>query len=172
MKIGVIADTHTAVSVANHALEYLKSRHCDLIIHAGDIVELATLKILKRLRVPYVAVIGNNDTALLKYKNDFNLFFQPHIFEFGGLKFKLMHHPFFFDETCDIAIYGHTHYFAATNTSKTLFLNPGEICARKKPFFEFAYICVSEKNFIIKKVISPRINSEPKWQEQELIFER
>ena len=95
MKIGVIADTHTAVSVANHALEYLKSRHCDLIIHAGDIVELATLKILKRLRVPYVAVIGNNDTALLKYKNDFNLFFQPHIFEFGGLKFKLMHHPFF-----------------------------------------------------------------------------
>ena len=169
IKIGVISDSHSAVFAANQALEYLKNKKVDLIIHAGDIVELATLKMLKRLKIPYAAVIGNNDIHLSKYRNEYALYNEPFIFDFNNIKIKLMHHPFFLDKSADIVIYGHTHYFACVKTDNTLFLNPGEICARKKPIHEFAYITIDEKNFKVTKVQS-KARANLCWQESEIIF--
>ena len=99
MIIGVISDSHRETKVAASAIEWLLARGADLLVHAGDIVESETLRLLRQSGKPYFAVLGNNDEALAELKNDFNLHDEPFCTEFAGLRLKIMHHPFYlFDE--------------------------------------------------------------------------
>ena len=99
MIIGVISDSHLETEVAASAIEWLLARGADLLVHAGDIVESETLRLLRQSGKPYFAVLGNNDEALAELKNDFNLHDEPFCTEFAGLRLKIMHHPFYlFDE--------------------------------------------------------------------------
>ena len=99
MIIGVISDSHRETKVAASAIEWLLARGADLLVHAGDIVESETLRLLRQSGKPYFAVLGNNDEALAELKNDFNLYDEPFCTEFAGLRLKIIHHPFYlFDE--------------------------------------------------------------------------
>lgn len=99
MIIGVISDSHRETKVAAGAIEWLLARGADLLVHAGDIVESETLRLLRQSGKPYFAVLGNNDEALAEFKNEFNLRGEPFCTEFAGLRLKIMHHPFYlFDE--------------------------------------------------------------------------
>mgnify|MGYP001023801869 CR=1 FL=1 len=99
MIIGVISDSHRETKIAASAIEWLLARGADLLVHAGDIVESETLRLLRQSGKPYFAVLGNNDEALAELKNDFNLYDEPFYTEFAGLRLKIMHHPFYlFDE--------------------------------------------------------------------------
>lgn len=99
MIIGAISDSHRETKVAASAIEWLLARGADLLVHAGDIVESETLRLLRQSGKPYFAVLGNNDEALAELKNDFNLYDEPFCTEFAGLRLKIMHHPFYlFDE--------------------------------------------------------------------------
>ncbi len=49
----------------------------------------------------------------------------------------------------EIIISGHTHFFHAEQKGNTLFLNSGEVCARKKPTTEFAMLEVVEEDFFV-----------------------
>ena len=99
MIIGVISDSHRETKVAASAIEWLLARGADLPVHAGDIVESETLRLLRQSGKPYFAVLGNNDEALAELKNEFNLHDEPFCTEFTGLRLKIMHHPFYlFDE--------------------------------------------------------------------------
>lgn len=99
MIIGVISDSHRETKVAASAIEWLLARGADLLVHAGDIVESETLRLLRQSSKPYFAVLGNNDEALAELKNEFNLHDEPFCTEFTGLRLKIMHHPFYlFDE--------------------------------------------------------------------------
>lgn len=166
LKIGLISDTHHKVDVANSAIEYLKNKKVDLILHAGDIVELAILKTLKRSKIPYYAVLGNNDAALRKYKDKFELFEEPFRASFDEIRFALMHYPYYFDNSVDMVVYGHTHYFVSVLKDNTLYINPGEICGRKKPLYEFAYV-IYDENFSVFKV-SSKVAKKLKWVEEEI----
>ena len=99
MIIGVISDSHRETKVAASAIEWLLARGADLLVHAGDIVESETLRLLRQSGKPYFAILGNNDEALAELKNDFNLHDEPFCTEFAGPRLKIMHHPFYlFDE--------------------------------------------------------------------------
>ena len=99
MIIGVISDSHRETKVTASAIEWLLARGADLLVHAGDIVESETLRLLRQSGKPYFAVLGNNDEALAELKNEFNLHDEPFCTEFAGLRLKIMHHPFYlFDE--------------------------------------------------------------------------
>ena len=99
MIIGVISDSHRETKVAASAIEWLLARGADLLVHAGDIVESETLRLLRQSGKLYFAVLGNNDEALAELKNEFNLHDEPFCTEFTGLRLKIMHHPFYlFDE--------------------------------------------------------------------------
>ena len=99
MIIGAISDSHRETKVAASAIEWLLARGADLLVHAGDIVESETLRLLRQSGKPYFAVLGNNDEALAELKNDFDLYDEPFCTEFTGLRLKIMHHPFYlFDE--------------------------------------------------------------------------
>ena len=149
MKIGIISDTHKKVKKTKKALAQLIQDGAEFIIHAGDIVEVEILQLLKNSSLDYIAVYGNNDAHLVQHHENFELVQEPFYFKLDGLKFKLMHLPYYLTPDADVVIFGHTHHFEVEFTNKTLFLNSGEICARKKPISEFAMLETFEKKFVV-----------------------
>jgi len=145
VKIGVISDTHSKVDEAKKTIDFLVQNGAEFIIHAGDICKLQTLEALKNCGVRYVAVYGNNDSNLVAYQNEHNLVKEPYYFKLAGLKFKLMHIPYYMSADADVVVFGHTHEFKCEFVNGTLFLNPGEVCAREKPIVEFAMLHVEDK---------------------------
>lgn len=151
MKIGIISDSHKKVKKVQNALELLLDAGAEFIIHAGDIVKLETLELLKNCGKRYIAVYGNNDAHLIEYQNDYNLVQEPYYFKLADTKFKLMHLPFYMNADAEVVLFGHTHTFQSQFKNGTLFLNPGEICAREKPVTECAMLEVTENSFIVTR---------------------
>lgn len=147
MKIGIISDTHTKVDLAKDAIEMLIESGAEFIIHAGDIVESEILEFLKNSSVSYIAVYGNNDAHLAEFHTSYNLVQEPHYFKLQDIKFKLMHLPFYMAPDANVIIFGHTHEFEVDFKGNTLFLNPGEVCARSKSLSECAMLEVTQNHF-------------------------
>ncbi len=173
MKIGIISDTHKKVSLAEDAIRLLIKKGAEFIIHAGDIVELETLELLKNCGLRYVAVYGNNDSHLATYHSKYNLVQEPHYFKLASTKFKLMHLPFYMAPDAEIVIFGHTHTFETDFKNGTLFLNPGEVCARSKPVSECVMLEITKSEFIVKHY-TKEMNSkkEKKFKKQKFSYER
>lgn len=133
MRIGVISDTHIpdrCEHVPKAAIEAFKS--VDMIVHAGDIVNLAALDELKSVCPKVVAVAGNMDSQSVVKK-----FPVKEIFEVSGFKIGLMHgygppaqligllkDAFKFDKP-DVVIFGHSHEAMNKYVDGVLFFNPG-----------------------------------------------
>ena len=149
MKIGILSDTHTKVKSAKQSLDVLLKNGAEFIVHAGDVCELETLELLKNCGKRYVVVYGNNDAHLVQYHNDFNLVQEPHYFKLADTKFKLMHLPFYMAPDTEVVLFGHTHEFHSEFIEGTLFLNPGESCARNKPISECALLEITQEKFLV-----------------------
>ena len=170
MKIGIISDTHSKVKKAKKAIDMLLANGVEFIIHAGDIVEVETLELLKNCGKKYVAVYGNNDAHLVQYHSKYNLVQEPHYFKLANTKFKLMHLPFYMSPDAEVIIFGHTHEFSAEMNAHTLFLNSGEICARSKPISECAMLEISNNNFLVTYYYKHKKDKE--FQEESRLYER
>jgi len=153
MKIGVLSDSHSKVNKAKKALDFLIEKGAEFIIHAGDIVEVEMLDLLANCGKRYIAVYGNNDAHLVHYHNEYNLVQEPYYFKLADTKFKLMHLPFYMSPDAEVIIFGHTHEFEVAFKGGTLYLNPGEICARSKPLSECALLEVKANKFIVNYYI-------------------
>ena len=149
MKIGIISDSHTKVKKARKAVNMLLENGVDFFIHAGDIVEPQTLDILENSGKKYIAVYGNNDAHLAEYHNRYHLVQEPYYFKLANTKFKLMHLPFYMSSDAEVIIFGHTHKFETEFVEGSLFLNPGEVCARNKPVSECVLLEVLDDEFIV-----------------------
>lgn len=170
MKIGVLSDTHTKVKKAKASLDLLIENGAEFIIHAGDIVEYEILELLKNCGKRYVAVYGNNDAHLVELHNNYNLVQEPYYFKLGSTKFKLMHLPFYMAPDTEVVIYGHTHEFKSEFIEGTLFLNPGESCARNKPVSECALLEIKEKKF--KVTYFSKEKNAKEFESQKFSYER
>jgi len=149
MRIGILSDTHSKVQSAKKSLDVLLKNGAEFIIHAGDVCEKETLDLLKNCGKRYVAVYGNNDAHLVKYHSDYNLVKEPYYFKLADTKFKLMHLPYYMAPDAEVVLFGHTHEFHSEFIEGTLFLNPGESCARNKPLSECALLDVTPKEFLV-----------------------
>ena len=134
VKIGVISDTHLdgydekmKKCVAGHFSDV------DMILHAGDIVDLDVLRIFEDKEVK--AVCGNMDNASVREK------FPDHLlFEINGFKLLLIHgwgSPWGIEEkvaagfkNVDCIVYGHSHKPANHQKDNILFFNPGSAVDR------------------------------------------
>lgn len=170
MKIGVISDTHTKIKKVQRAIETLKEDGAEFIIHAGDIVEVQALEMLKNSGLKYMAVYGNNDAHLVEYHNRFNLVQEPYYFKLANTKFKLMHLPFYMLPDAEVVIYGHTHKFSTEHVSGTLFLNSGEVCARSKPVSEWAMLEIQESEFVVTSYT--RVNKSEEIKKEAFTYQR
>ncbi|MBZ9578486.1 metallophosphoesterase [Patescibacteria group bacterium] len=161
--IGIISDTHVP-SRAKILPEEIKEifKGVDLIIHAGDIEHLETLRELEKVpavptQVPIFAVEGNTDSIEVKEKLPEGLLLKIY-----GWKIGIVHSPFPFwlgshfnwiqekvakelvkKQNLDILIFGHTHVALLKELNfegkKILLINPGSPTV---PLFSKASICL------------------------------
>ena len=149
MIIGVLSDTHS-LNIPAAVIERFKT--VDLIIHAGDICNASTLKLLKKI-APTKAVQGNMDEAVLKKELP-----VKEVINCGHLKIGVTHghigdtrealknaQALFKDDKMDVVIFGHSHQALKEQVGTTLYFNPGspnDVIRAK--FFSYGLITIAE----------------------------
>lgn len=133
MKIGVISDTHISdkkTLIPQAILEGFKT--VDMVIHAGDMVDMHVIEQLKKVCPKVIAVCGNMDP--IEVRNEFP---EKKIISAGKYKIGIMHgigapvqlvdllSKAFKDDKVDIIIFGHSHHPYNEIKGNTLFFNPG-----------------------------------------------
>jgi len=130
MKIVVISDTHMPRTAQDlPAGLYEEIAKSDMIIHAGDFVEIDILNKLRKLK-PTKAVCGNMDSQAIR-----NELKPKEIIEAGKFKIGLIHGygaPADLVDTVaseftgvDAIVFGHTHSPVNMMKDGVLFFNPG-----------------------------------------------
>ncbi|WP_375724922.1 YfcE family phosphodiesterase [Arcobacter sp. KX21116] len=170
MKVAVLSDSHNKVDFTKEAIDFLKLQGAQYLVHAGDLCLKENLELLKESSLPYVCVYGNNDNSLVYLSNEYKIENEPYLFKIEDIKFKLMHLPFYLNGDSDVVIFGHTHIFESEYKEGTLFLNPGEICAREKPLSECVLLEINPNEYIIN-YYSRNIN-EKEFLKEEIRYER
>jgi putative phosphoesterase len=136
MKLGLMADSHENMPAIAKAVALFNQEGVERVLHAGDIISPITAKEFVGLKMPLIAVFGNNDGEKLFLKEKFKDIGEIHERkwegELGGKRILLIHAPDMLDALTasgayDIIVYGHTHE-AVVREGKTLVVNPGECC--------------------------------------------
>jgi uncharacterized protein len=147
MIIGVLSDTHSLIIPAP-LIERLKS--VDLIIHAGDLCDIHTLKLLKKI-APTKAVHGNMDELAVKKELPLK-----EIIVCENVKIGVTHGHIgdtrdalknvmssFKDDKMDVVIFGHSHQALSLQAGATLYFNPGSPNdVIKAKFFSYGLISI------------------------------
>lgn len=170
MKIGILSDSHLKSDYAKEVIDLLKEKDCEYLIHAGDFCCEKNLQLLKESNLKYIVVFGNNDRDLFDLASKYDIKSEPYYFKIEDLKFKLMHLPYHLTPDSNIVIFGHTHKFHCEYTNKTLFLNPGEVCAREEPIISCMQLEINENEYIISRYF--RNINENNFMKEEFKYER
>lgn len=133
MKIGVISDTHISgreKDIPQQVLDAFKK--VDMVIHAGDLVDLKVLDKLRSVCKDVRAVWGNMDPY--EVRKDLP---EKQIIETGKYKIGVIHGygppnkitemvaETFKKDGVDIIIFGHSHTALNEKRGNTLYFNPG-----------------------------------------------
>jgi putative phosphoesterase len=133
VKIGVISDTHIpdrSKVIPDEILQAFKG--ADMLIHAGDLVDLNVLRQLKSICPNVKAVYGNMDPHEVRKELP-----EKEIIKAGNYKIGVMHgngpavklidylSEAFKNDDVDIIIFGHSHSGFNEKIGKILFFNPG-----------------------------------------------
>ncbi|MEE8317838.1 MAG: metallophosphoesterase family protein, partial [Candidatus Omnitrophota bacterium] len=106
---------------------------CDLVLHAGDLIELWVLEDLKKIS-KIEAVFGNMDSPKVR-----SALQEKKVIKLGGKKICLMHgygapdnlervmKKEFFSQKPDIIVFGHSHRPMNKYIDSVLFFNPGSV---------------------------------------------
>jgi putative phosphoesterase len=135
MKIGIISDTH----LHNYSLELKRLvdtyfGDVDMVMHAGDIVEMEVLDAFLTKKIEVVA--GNMDPASVRNHFPVKKIIKVEAFKIGlihgwgspvGLENRISNE---FTEI-DCLVYGHTHYPVNQIINGVLFFNPGSATEKR-----------------------------------------
>lgn len=150
MKVGVISDTHVpgaASSLPPAVFEVFKD--AELILHAGDIVELSVLDELRAI-AHVEAVAGNMDGPDLQIRLP-----RKKTLTIGKFTVGLIHGKYRIDvqkemilkefDNVDLIVYGHSHTPFWGKVGGVLFLNPGSPTDnRHAPYHSVAVLTVGD----------------------------
>lgn len=135
MKIGVISDTHLR-EPDERLLDIVRKhfREADLILHAGDLVDLRVLDAFGDKDV--IAVCGNMDSPRVEGEIP-----PKRVLQIGRFRIGLIHgwgSPLDLEDrirrefdNVDCIVYGHSHHPANHIREGILFFNPGTACERR-----------------------------------------
>ncbi|MDR1396249.1 MAG: metallophosphoesterase [Desulfarculales bacterium] len=132
MQIGVLADTHLhSWPVALLAQVKELFAQAELILHAGDIINMS---VLEELPGPVAAVAGNSDGPWVRSALPLS-----RIVEAKGFRIGLIHgygppgetparaRSYFADSRVDAVVFGHSHMAMAETVGGVLMFNPGSL---------------------------------------------
>lgn len=152
MRVGVISDTHVpAIARYLPAAVFEVFQGVDLILHAGDILEMSLLDELRTI-APVEAVAGNMDGSEVHL----NLPYKK-IIPLGKYNTGLIHGKYKievqrelirkeFDDDIDLIIYGHSHTPFWGKVNGVYFLNPGSPTdTRHAPYNSVAILEVGDE---------------------------
>ena len=159
MKIGVISDTHIPIKCEHIPEAVLRAfKDVDMIVHAGDMIDLIAIDELKQVCANIIAVSGNMDPEKISKK-----FPVKKIFDVLGFKIGLMHgygapldlikvlqDAFKFDRL-DIIIFGHSHKSMNEIIDGVLFFNPGSATDHLSGATTYGMLDIDKK--IVAKII-------------------
>ena len=77
MKIAIMSDSHRKSSMMHDAIELLKGKGAQYLLHAGDLEIKENLDLLKNSQLIYTSVFGNNDYNLVQYQDDYKINQEP-----------------------------------------------------------------------------------------------
>jgi len=158
--IGVISDTHIptrAKAIPRKVFEIL--RGSDMIVHAGDLVQLRVLEDLKET-APVVAVHGNMDhrevVERLPRMDSIRVYdWKIGVIHDSGALFGIDRMVRLARENdFDVLIFGHTHSPFLKERDKTIFLNPGSPTNPLPPFLSSPSVGLLK---ISEEAIEPRV---------------
>lgn len=135
MKIAVLSDTHIPTRLGSlPGRVYEVCTECDLILHAGDMVDRSVAIDLERF-APLKAVHGNMDAYDLRDRYPENLEIELEGFRIcmthgTGARFGIENRILkrFSQRKPDIIIFGHSHVYNSDFKDGVLRLNPGSVC--------------------------------------------
>jgi putative phosphoesterase len=137
MKIGIVSDTHGRTATVERALELLRGRGVELVLHCGDIDDPETVQLFRGM--PTHFVFGNcdheRDAIRAAVAEIGAALHEPWGFlELEGRKIGWLHgddHRLKCDVersgACDYLFYGHTHQRADERHGPTRVVNPGAL---------------------------------------------
>ncbi|HOW42719.1 MAG TPA: metallophosphoesterase family protein [Candidatus Omnitrophota bacterium] len=133
MKIGVLSDTHIpdrGKDLPRKVIEAFKG--VDMIIHAGDLVDLSVVDALSKLCANVKAVSGNMDPGEIRQRFPAKLVIPVGKFKIGVMhgwgppnKLEDVIEEAFRHDPVDVIIFGHSHQAIQKQKGKVLFFNPG-----------------------------------------------
>jgi uncharacterized protein len=135
----IIADTHVPRRARDLPEEVWRAvDEADVVIHAGDWVDLATLDALEARARRLVAVYGNNDGPELRHRLD-----EVASVNIGGLRLAVVHETGPAkgrERRCserfpdiDVLVFGHSHIpWDTTSATGLRLLNPGSPTDRRR----------------------------------------
>ncbi len=151
MKVGVLSDTHVpGAASALPAAVFRLFADVDLIVQAGDIVDLSVIEELRAI-APVEAVAGNMDGPEAQQKLP-----AKKVLSLGKFSVGLIHGKYKIDiqkemirrefDKVDLIVYGHSHMPFWGRVGDVLFLNPGSPTDdRYAPYHSVAVLTVGEE---------------------------
>ena len=159
VRIGVISDTHifTNENLPKKLLDDFE--HVDLVLHAGDLVNLSVLEQLKKVAPTVKAVWGNMDPPEVRRALPDKEIITINQFRFGlthglGTPSNLITtvREKFKEERLDCIVFGHSHLPFNEIIQSVLYFNPGSPIDRFfAPYNSYGILEVDKK--IIGKII-------------------
>lgn len=160
-KVGLISDTHIPVRAKKLSWKVFKVfEKVDLIIHAGDLVDISVVDRLERL-APVLAVYGNMDGPKVRGKLPRMTSVETFDWRIGvthnpraSLGIKTMR-KIAEENRFDVLVYGHTHNPKAEWTENILLINPGSTTTDLPPFVKNPSVALLRitRNKITSKIV-------------------
>nr|HID58152.1 metallophosphoesterase [Desulfobacterales bacterium] len=142
MIIALMSDSHDHIWNIRKALEIIRNRGGEAIIHCGDFVAPFMLKELDQAEIPVHGVFGNNDGdkfLLTKFSlttlTNITLHGIVGRLEFSGFRIAFTHYEEVAEGLAatrqyDLVCFGHSHQTYLERVENTVLLNPGEIMGK------------------------------------------
>ena len=142
MILAVMSDSHDHIWNLRTALQLLKERGAEAIVHCGDFIAPFSLKELDQAGIPVHGVFGNNDGdqyLLTKFSlttlSHITLYGLTGELTLGDFKIAFTHYRAVAEGLAaggrfDLVCYGHSHEASLETVGKTTLLNPGEVMGK------------------------------------------
>jgi uncharacterized protein len=137
MRIGVLSDSHGNIPMVVRALEVLRERDVQTVIHCGDIDDAATVSYFRGFDAHFVFGNCDHDRAGISdaIEAEGLTLHEPFGYlELDGKKLAFIHgddHHRMLDlersDAFDYLFYGHSHQAAEHRTGRTRVINPGAL---------------------------------------------
>ena len=142
MLLGVISDTHGQLETTDRAVQVMKERGVEAVIHCGDVGGSAIVGLFQSLAAHFV--VGNCDSALKLQTvvEAAGQTFHGRVgkLQFGGRRIAFLHgdshsalQRLLDEDHWDLIAHGHTHVAQCQAFARTLILNPGAFSRCKQP---------------------------------------